>query len=194
MKVTRIYSRHEEEIDVRELDVGDTIWLPEFTVPETTIKGNKELYFEEHKIKDTVTVYDIKDDKVYLIFDHALFTSAMDLNNATEWKKTQLRAYLRSTFKNAMRDVGVPVSKVSLLSKDDVFGKKALPFFKNGRNRIAFMKDDSCSIWYWLKNVSSASSFCCADDGGYAYCNDASHAYNFVRPCFIVKKEEQEAV
>ena len=190
MKVTRIYSRHEEEIDVRELDVGDTIWLPEFTVPETTIKGNKELYFEEHKIKDTVTVYDIKDDKVYLIFDHALFTSAMDLNNATEWKKTQLRAYLRSTFKNAMRDVGVPVSKVSLLSKDDVFGKKALPFFKNGRNRIAFMKDESESVWYWLKNATVTADFCDASDRGYASYGNASVADSFVRPCLIVKKED----
>ena len=192
MKVTRIYSRHEEEIDVRELDVGDTIWLPEFTVPETTIKGNKELYFEEHKIKDTAAVYNIKDDKIYLVFDHALFKSAMDLNNATDWEKTQLRAYLRSAFKNAMRDVGVPVAEVSLLSKDEVFGEKALPFFKNGRNRIAFENNDSTTVWYWLKNATAVAYFCRADYYGNANYNGSSYASGFVRPCLTVNTKQQD--
>lgn len=190
MKVTRIYSRHEEKIDVRELDVGDTIRLPEFTVPETTIKGNKGLYFEEHKIKDTVTVYDIKDDKIYLIFDHALFTSAMDLNNATEWKKTQLCAYLQGAFKNSMQGSDIPVSKVSLLSKGKILGEKALPFFKNEKNRIAFEKDASYITWYWLKNASSMPYFCYTDGISDDSCNRVSDASLFIRPCFVVKKEE----
>ena len=192
MKVTKEYEWN--EVVWKDLNIGDSVQLPEFTVPKTVVGGGIELLFKEQTVKDTATVYDIKDDKIYLVFDHALFNSAMDLNTPTEWKRTQLHDYLSGAFKNSMKDVGIPVSKVSLLSKDDVFGKKALPFFKNGRNRIAFMKDDSCSIWYWLKNVSSASNFCGAYGRGYAYCNDASHAYNFVRPCFIVKKEEQEAV
>ena len=192
MKVTRIYSRHEEEIDVRELDVGDTIRLPEFTVSETTIKGNKKLYFEEHTVKDTATVYNIKNGKVYLVFNHALFTSAMDLNNATEWKKTQLRAYLRRAFKNAMRDVGVPVSEVSLLSKDELFGEKALPFFKDGRNRIAFSDNESYSVWYWLKDASSAADFCVASLLGTAGYDTANCAYAFVRPCLIVNTKQQD--
>lgn len=178
------------EVVWEKLNVGDTVQLPEFTVSETTIKGNKELYFEEQTVKDTATVYNIKDDKIYLVFDHALFTSAMDLNNATEWKKTQLRAYLRSTFKNAMRDVGVPVSEVSLLSKDEVFGEKALPFFKDGRNRIAFNDDDLSTDWYWLKDVVYAANFCFANYYGYANSSSASYANFFVRPCLIVKKEE----
>ncbi len=192
MKVTRIYSRHEEEIDVRELNVGDTVQLPEFTVPETTVEGDRELHFEERIVKDTATVYNIKNGKIYLVFDHALFTSAMDLNNATEWKKTQLRAYLRSAFKNAMRDVGVPVSKVSLLSKDEVFGEKALPFFKDGKNRIAFGDDESTTVWYWLKNTTFTAIFCLADGLGDADCYDVSSANNFVRPCFVVNTKQQD--
>ena len=192
MKVNRIYSRHEEEIDVRELNVGDSVQIPEFTVPETAVAGNRKLHCGEQAVKDTATVYDIKDDKVYLVFDHALFSSPMDLNNATEWKRTQLHDYLSGPFKNSMQGFGIPVSKVSLLSKDVVFGEKALPFFKNGRNRIAFIKDESRSVWYWLKNVSSASRFCYASDLGDAYCNAASVASSFVRPCLVVNTKQQD--
>ena len=192
MKVTKEYEWNEIKWD--ELNVGDTIWLPEFTVPETTIAGDRKLHFEEQTVKDTATVYNIKDDRIYLVFDHALFCSAMDLNKATEWINTQLHDYLKGAFKNSMKDVGVPALEVSLLSKDKVFGRNALPFFKNGRNRIAFIKDESCVVWCWSKNVSSASRFYSAYYNGDASCDDASRADNFVRPCFIVKKEEQEAV
>ena len=157
---------------------------------ETTIKGNKELYFEEQTVKDTATVYNIKDDKIYLVFDHALFKSAMDLNNATEWKKTQLHDYLQGVFKNSMKNAGIPVSNVSLLSKGEIFGEKALPFLKNGRNRIAFEKDELYNVWYWLKCVASASNFCRAGDYGFATFDNASDANTFVRPCFVVKKKE----
>lgn len=192
MKVTRIYSRHEEEIDVRELNVGDTVQLPEFTVPETTIKGNKELHFEEHKIKDTATVFNIKNGKIYLVFDHALFTSAMDLNNATEWKNTQLHEYLQGVFKNSMKNADIPVLEVSLLSKAEVFGEKALPFFKDGKNRISFRDDELYTVWYWLKGAVSAADFCYASNHGYAYCLDASYASTFVRPCLTVNTKQQD--
>ena len=185
MKVTKEYEWN--EIKWADLNVGDSVQLPEFTVPETTVAGDRELHFEEQTVKDTATVYNIKDDKVYLVFDHALFPSPMDLNTPTEWKRTQLHDYLSGAFKNFMKDVGIPVSKVSLLSKDEVFG---LPFFKNGRNRIAFIKDESESVWCWLKNVASASYFCYASNYGYANCDGASTAYIFVRPCLVVKKED----
>ena len=185
MKVTKEYEWNEIKWD--ELNVGDTIRLPEFTVPETTIGGGIELHFEEQTVKDTATVYNIKDDKVYLVFDHALFSSPMDLNNATKWKKTQLHDYLSGAFRNSMKDVDIPALEVSLLSKDEVFG---LPFFKNGRNRIAFIKDESKSVWCWLKNVASASCFCFARNDGIASYNYASSAYIFVRPCLVVKKED----
>ena len=189
MKVTKEYEWN--EIKWAELNVGDTVQLPEFTVSETTIKGNKELYFEEHKIKDTATVYNIKNGKVYLVFDHALFTSAMDLNKATEWKKTQLHEYLQGDFKNSMKNAGIPVSKVSLLSKDKILGEEALPFFKDGRNRIAFEKDELYNVWYWLKCVASAANFCFADSRGNAVNHAlASNASVFIRPCLTVKKDE----
>lgn len=185
MKVTKEYELN--EVVWKDLNIGDSVQLPEFTVPETTIEGVIELHFGEYVVKDKATVYDIKDDKIYLIFNHALFMSAMDLNNATKWKKTQLRAYLRSTFKNAMRDVGVPVSKVSLLSKDEIVG---LQFFKSRKNVVAFVEDESSFVGYWLKNISSASYFCTTYFTGYVGSNTASNADIFVRPCFVVKKEE----
>ena len=188
MKVTKEYEWN--EIKWAELDVGDTVQLPEFTVPETTVEGDRELHFEERIVKDTATVYNIKDGKIRLVFDHALFQSAMDWNNATEWKNTQLHKYLNGAFKNSMKNADIPVSGVSLLSKAELFGKKALPFFKDGRNRIAFNDDESTTVWYWLKNTASAAYFCRADYYGGANYNGADYAIGFVRPCLIVKKEE----
>lgn len=188
MKVIKEYEL--DEVVWKDLNIGDSVQLPEFTVPNTTIEGVIELYFGEYVVKDKATVYDIKDDKIYLVFDHALFTSAMDLNNATKWKKTQLRAYLRSTFKNAMRDVGVPVSNVSLLSKDKIVGEEALPFFKTRRNVVAFIEDESGFVGYWLKDVSSKSYFCTTYFTGCVGSNTSSSVDVFVRPCFTVKREE----
>lgn len=176
------------EVVWEKLNVGDTVQLPEFTVSETTIKGNKELYFEEQTVKDTATVYNIKDDKIYLVFDHALFQSTMDLNKATEY--TQLHKYLNGAFRNSMKNADIPVAEVSLLSKDEILGEKALPFFKDGRNRIAFRNDDSTTVLYWLKNTTSAGFFCYVNGDGGAYYYDASDADGFVRPYLIVKKEK----
>lgn len=177
------------EVVWEKLNVGDTVQLPEFTVSETTIGGDRELHFGEQTVKDTATVYNIKNGKVYLVFDHALFTSAIDLNNATEWKNTQLYNYLKGIFKNSMKNARIPVSKVSLLSKDEILGEKALPFFKNEKNRIAFEKDTSYITWYWLKNASSMPYFCYTDGISDDSCNSVSDASLFIRPCLIVKKE-----
>lgn len=190
MKVTKEYEWN--EVVWKDLNIGDSVQLPEFTVPEMTIAGDIELHFEDKVVKDTATVYSITNDEIHLVFDHALFKSAMDLNNATEWKKTQLRAYLRSAFKNAMRDVGVPVSEVSLLSKDELFEEEALPFFKNGRNRIAFENNDSTTVWYWLKNATFAAYFCRADYYGNVDYGGMSYMHGFVRPCFVVNTKQQD--
>lgn len=184
MKITKEYEWNEVVWDA--LDIGDSIQLPEFTVPEATIDGCGELHFKRQTVKDTATVYSTKGSKIYFVFDHVLFKSAMDLNNAAEWKKTQLHDYLKNHFKSSMKEAGIPVSKVSLLSKDKVFGEKALPFFKDGRNRVAFTKDELQSEWYWLKDLASAASFCIADSNGHSGYNSASYAGSFVRPCFSV--------
>lgn len=42
------------------------------------------------------------------------------------------------------------------------------------------------TAWYWLKDVASASSFCCCDDGGLAICDSASDATSYVRPRFVI--------
>lgn len=62
--------------------IGDSVVLPEFVVPETTMDGKKPMRFDTQIIKDVATVYDIKDGKLYLVFNHALFRSAVDNNNS----------------------------------------------------------------------------------------------------------------
>ena len=192
MKVTTTYEWN--EVVWENLKIGDSVELPEFTVPETTVEGANELHFNEQVIKDTATVYDIKDNKLYLVFDHALFKSAVDNNNEKNWKNTQLCHYLEKHFKPAMNKAGIPAKKVSLLSKNKLFGDNPLSFFKNGKNKVAFDKAEGCTRWYWLKTPfegASAAFFCFAYDNGYSGCTDASLANTFVRPCFVISKEGQ---
>lgn len=187
MKITKEYEWNEVVWDA--LNIGDSVKLPKFIVPETTIAGNKELHFELQTVKDTATVYDIKGGRIYLVFDHALFKSAMDLNNAAKWKKTQLHDYLKNCFKSGMKEMGIPVSKVSLLSGNEIYGRQALPFFKSGRNRIAFKKDELQNNWYWLKDVASVGKFCYQHAlGGWNFYDADSDGF-YVRPCFTVKED-----
>lgn len=173
--------------------IGDSVVLQEFVVPETTMGGKEPMRFDTQSIKDTATVYDIKDGKkIYLVFNHALFQSAMDFNNERKWEDTQnweatqLCKYLELAFKPAMEKAGIPAEEVSLLSKDEIFGEERLPFFNKGKNRIAFSKDEDYSVWYWLKDVVSSASFCCADASGDSDYDDASDANAFVRPRFVI--------
>lgn len=194
MELIRKYTLN--EVSWWGLNIGDSIQLPEFTIPKTVIKGNVDLHFDEMTINDTITVYNIKHGKVYLVFNHALFSSAIDLTGATKWKKSQLYEYLNGIFRDSIHDLGVPIWKASLLSTDEVFGdhalpfpKDALPFFKDGRNRIAFTKVESRTVPYWLKDLymTDMADFYIVDRDGDSNCDDIYSTDNFVRPCFTVK-------
>lgn len=189
MKVTKEYDW--KEVNWRQLNVGDSIRLPSFTVPEVTIDGIEKLHFERLKIRDTATVYKVTDDEVHLVFNHVLFESVMDCNNIVDWKKTQLYDYLSDIFTESMQDWLIPVSTVSLLSREDLFGEDALPFFKIGKNRIAFKKDEIYSEKYWLKSKTISPYSCIVGTDGNAYYNYMLTTKVSVRPCFIVKIDEQ---
>lgn len=189
MKVTKEYDW--KEVNWRQLNVGDSIRLPSFTVPEVTIDGIEKLHFERLKIRDTATVYKVTDDEAHLVFNHVLFESVMDCNNIVDWKKTQLYDYLSDIFTESMQDWLIPVSTVSLLSREDLFGENALPFFKIGKNRIAFKKDEIYPEKYWLKSKTISPYSCIVGTDGNAYYNYMLTTKVFVRPCFIVKIDEQ---
>ncbi len=167
--------------------VGQRISLPEFTVPSVIIDGENRMEFEEHKIKDNAIIYKITDKYIYLVFEHCLFQTEIDLNNQTKWKKTQLYQYLHITFKKAMKDAGIKAKKVNLLSYDEVFGKCRLDYFKYAKNRIASTLDESCTEWWWLNTVAFSSHFCYSDSYGYSYYNRASDTSSFLRPRFAIK-------
>lgn len=174
------------------LNIGDTISLPEFTVPAVTIDGEDKMDFEEHTIKDNAIIYKITDKYIYLVFEHCLFQSAIDLNEQTEWKKTQLRQYLKTSFKKAMNNAGINARKVSLLSLEEVFGDEEngvepLPYFRYAKHRIATDLEEEESWTYWLKTAASSSRFCISNNLGDSYYNSASNAHYFVRPCFAIK-------
>ena len=170
--------------------VGDRVRVPGFKVPATEIDGDEKLNFDEIEVAgEYATVYKIEGEQISLVFDRALFRSAIDKNGTGVWEDTQLAAYLRGAFLDALRKE-TSAADCGLLRKEELWGDKALPFFRNGRNRICFGKDEDCSIWYWTETVESASAahFCLAYTSGASYYDIASDADFCVRPRFIILK------
>lgn len=170
--------------------VGDRIRVPGFKVPATEIDGEEKLNFDEIEVAgEYATVYKIEGEQISLVFDRALFQSAIDRNDTVVWEDTQLAAYLRGAFLDALRKE-TSAADCGLLRKEELWGDKALPFFRNGRNRVCFDKDEDCSVWYWTETVEDAYAayFCNASNYGNSYYNNASDASNYVRPRFIILK------
>ena len=170
--------------------VGDRVRVPGFKVPATEIDGKEKLNFDEIEVAgEYATVYKIEGEQISLVFDRALFKSVIDRNNTGVWKDTQLAAYLRGAFLDALRKK-TSAADCGLLHKEELWGDNALPFFRNGRNRVCFNKDEDCSIWYWTETVEDASAaiFCGANTYGGADYDYASYARSWVRPRFIIHK------
>ena len=170
--------------------VGDRVRVPGFKVPATEIDGKEKLNFNEIKVAgEYATVYKIEDEQISLVFDRALFKSAIDRNDTGVWEDAQLAAYLRGAFLDALRKK-TSAADCGLLRKEELWGDNALLFFRNGRNRVCFDKNEDCSVWYWTETVEDASTanFCYAYHNGFAYSNYASNVNLYVRPRFIIHK------
>ena len=168
--------------------VGDRVRVPGFKVPATEIDGKKKLNFDEIEVAgEYATVYKIEGEQISLVFDRALFQSAIDINDTGVWEDTQLAAYLRGAFLDALRKE-TSAADCGLLRKEELWGDNALPFFRNGRNRVCFNKDEDSSVWYWTETAedASAANFCAAYNRGGSDCGDASYVYFYVRPRFII--------
>ena len=170
--------------------VGDRVRVPGFKVPAAEIDGEEKLNFDEIEVAgEYATVYKIEGEQISLVFDRALFQSAIDRNDTGVWEDTQLAAYLRGAFLDALRKE-TSAADCGLLRKEELWGDNALPFFRNGRNRVCFDKDEDCSVWYWTETVEDASAayFCRADHYGISHYSYASYAHFYVRPRFIILK------
>lgn len=191
--IQRTYEKYSDFMaNLNAVKVGDRVRVPNFKVPFEKINGKENLEFEEIEVAgEYATVYKIEGEQISLIFDRALFQSAIDKNDTGVWEDTQLLQYLRGAFLDALRKETSAVD-CGLLRKEELWGKNALPFFKNGRNRICFDKNEDCSVWYWLETVEdpSAAFFCAANRGGGSLGNSASVTRLFVRPRFIILKQE----
>ena len=92
---------------------------------------------------------------------------------------------------------------IDLPREIEVFGKneygvkevgKQWPYFKNTKNRICTTKkDDEYSHLWWLNTPhrASAADFCRCYSNGNAACSNASYAYIYVRPRFILAQRNQ---
>jgi hypothetical protein len=168
--------------------VGDRVRVPSFKVPAAEIDGEKKLNFDEIEVAgEYATVYKIEGEQISLVFDRALFQSAIDINDMGVWEDTQLAAYLRGAFLDALRKE-TSAADCGLLRKEELWGDNALPFFRNGRNRVCFDKDEDYSVWYWTETVedASAANFCFANGNGYSDYSYASYASIYVRPRFVI--------
>lgn len=172
------------------IKVGDRVRVPGFKVPAAEIDGEEKLNFDEIEVAgEYATVYKIEGEQIILVFDRALFRSAIDRNDTGVWEDTQLAHYLRGAFLDALRKE-TSAADCGLLRKEELWGDNALPFFRNGRNRVCFDKDEDCSVWYWTETVEDARAafFCVASSRGISAYNSASYAYGYVRPRFIILK------
>ena len=170
--------------------VGDRVRVPGFKVPATEINGEEKLNFDEIEVAgEYATVYKIEGEQISLVFDRALFKSAIDRNDTGVWEDTQLAAYLRGAFLDALRKE-TSAADCGLLRKEELWGDNALPFFRNGRNRVCFDKNEDCTVWYWTETVEDASAayFCDASHDGDTSNGDAGGAHAYVRPRFIIHK------
>ena len=170
--------------------VGDRVRVPGFKVPATEIYGKEKLNFDEIEVSgEYATVYKIEGEQISLVFDRALFRSAIDRNDTGVWEDTQLAAYLRGAFLDALRKE-TSAADCGLLRKEELWGDNALLFFRNGRNRVCFDTNEDCSVWYWTETIKDASAayFCYACSIGYAHDRGASDAKCYVRPRFIILK------
>ena len=168
--------------------VGDRVRIPGFKVPAAEIDGEEKLNFDEIEVAgEYATVYKIEGEQISLVFDRALFRSAIDRNDTGVWEDTQLAAYLRGAFLYALRKE-TSAADCGLLRKEELMGDNALPFFRNGRNRVCFDKNEDCSIWYWTETVEDASAayFYLATYYGSSAHYAADYAYFYVRPRFII--------
>lgn len=172
--------------------IGDRVKLPSFTVPAVKMDGDKVMEFDEKNIRadDAIVIGKDENGNFILIFDHCLFESAIDLNNAERFEITQLGQYLKSEFLRAMNKAGIPAESCGLISKDEIFGDNALEYFKVGRNRIAFDFDEKTSLNYWLSTLYdkevSITYFCIVGNIGYIRGNHTSRTNYYVRPCFVI--------
>ena len=172
------------------MKVGDRVRVPGFKVPATEIDGKEKLNFDEIEVAgEYATVYKIEGEQISLVFDRALFKSVIDRNNTGVWKDTQLAAYLRGAFLDALRKE-TSAADCGLLRKEELWGDNALLFFRNGRNRVCFDKNEDCSVWYWTETVEDASAaiFCGANTYGNADYDYAIYARSYVRHRFIIHK------
>lgn len=169
--------------------VGDRVRVPGFKVPATEIDGEEKLNFGEIEVAgEYATVYKIEGEQISLVFDRALFKSAIDRNDTGVWEDTQLAAYLRGAFLDALRKETSAVD-CGLLRKEELWGDNALPFFMNSRNRVCFDKDEDCSVWYWTETGEDANAayFCYVYGHGGSGSHYASNTSIYVRPRFALK-------
>ena len=101
------------------------------------------------------------------------FGSATGCASNFEWTSAQailmseIEAYGSIAWSSSGYDIGTANIQLPLFA----FGKQA---------------QSNRSANWWLKDIASASTFCIADDSGYARTNNASDASNCVRPRFII--------
>jgi hypothetical protein len=173
-------------------NIGDFIHVS-FEVPATEHQGVK---FGKLKVENAkVQIVEILSDRVIFNFDEILFKSAINAADSNEggFMDSALSHYLNTEINDAMGISDLLITNhdgmnYSLLTAYELFGKseywesktnwnnEQMPYFKNEKNRIKVLDNETCCYWTSSTYAAAASSFCSVDDGGYARAADAGYA------------------
>lgn len=207
MKIKTTYSTKKDFQKLREngfkLNVGDKIKLS-FNLP-----GKEGLFPAVECKKESTTLIQKTEKEMLFVMDRVIFDGPVDTNNCKEYAKTELAQYLNNEVKEVLsgifKEMETPfktptVKEVRLLSVGEVFGAsdykefatctdEQLKYFKKGKHRIAFDKDEDYSRWWWLSTPAKFefASFCYCNDLGNASYTSADLSNGGVRFAFLIQ-------
>lgn len=107
------------------------------------------------------------------------YESAGEWVNSTIELMNEIMVFGSNIFHNVMSGANVPTGNVTI-------DNSQLSLFRLDKSKIIALDDAGSRMWYWLRDVVSASNFAFVASGGYCHYSNASNSGG-VRPAFLIK-------
>ena len=162
----------------------------------TTVEGYKSSYMNTTLLGDVATSGSTADDATINQQLYAEFGSHLKTTRELVSNGINSSGYNRFGAANGCSNSWEWISaQAILMSEIEVYGSVVfgssgydignanhqLELFTNSKEAI-----NNRSAYYWLKDVASASPFCCCNNSGDSNCSSAGSGYCYVRPRFVI--------